>query len=1447
MNLARFSVSRPVAAGIINFALLLLGLFYVTRMPVSLYPDISFPFISVSIGYPGASPEQIESKLLKPIESEVAGIKGVSRIIGKAVQNGGLMVVGFRMSVDDQEALDAVREKVAAVRDEFPSGIKEPVIQRIDFGATPILIFGVASEGNADQTKKQLEDGLIRTLQRVEGVKDATVMGLGERQIELQLDAQNLTSMRIAPLEIFEFLAGHMNVVPWGDLKQDNKQASVARENLSDNLAEWENLEINLKDGRTANLQSLGETVLRFDDQATQVLVDGKPGLGLVVTKRADANTVETIARVQARLKEEPLPAGVKLFNIIDQAKYIEANAHEVWVALFAGGLFAVLVILFFLTDVKSALISATALPVSVAGAFIFMSAFGFSLNMLTLLALSLAIGLLIDDAVVVRESIFREMESGKSALQAAIDGTDKVASAVLATTLAVVAVFLPVAMMGGMVGQFFKQFGITICIAVLLSMWVAFTLDPMLSAKFAGHPQPIQGRFWDSVRSGLSKVDATIANWARWSFRNPIKIILGSVALLVFAALLSASRGAEFLALEDRDQFLVSVRAPAGSTREQNVSHLENASERLRDLPGLQHVFATVGEPNDPLLSTMRLVFVSKNDRKENILDLQKLAKQRLEGFGAAVLVMEPPPIEGVGGEAPVTVFIYGDDFNEMRSAANETLKKIQNVKGISTARIETAESARAYDVKLKSSQFVYSGTNSQAVDLTGRLALTGLESGNVGENNTPFIVRLKQSDANLETVLNDILVPTLRGPEPLSKFTELVESHRPTIIERERRSRKMAIWASLDRTRSYGNVLQDVQAIVDNLPKPIWGEISGDKEYFEEMIGNFSFALIGSFFFIFIVLAIQFENLFRPFVIILSLPLAIIGGFIGLYVSGNQLAMGAIIGFILLIGLAAKNGILLVDAIGVKEKEKPLLEAVVESVRERSRPILMTSIAMIFGMIPTAMLRGAGSEFRSPMAIAIIGGVISSTLLSFLVVPAIFGLVEVVKKRLFKNISISGIVVCLAMAFSYQQEAWAQQTLDVLRHNQVFAELVRDVHAHSAEAVAIRSASVGAEGSANASLLSFIGGARIELAREWAKPGVTQSVTLPLPPPIGPITNETVILPKVQNSALLAWQFPIFNLQVFESVRLKRQLSAQVPVIKNAQTDVFTASLAQLLLQYCHAKMKTEHKSRVVENALFKKRVVESRSQSGTTRRVDETIAGVEADTARIDLLQAQSEMHRLQFEFEHRSQKKLPEQGLELPTLPFSTSEFQSNAVNALMGAYEVQLANADVNNATKFPTVSVEVAHQRTGVFERDASNPQNLLALRAQWAFLDGGQRVREFTLRSQAALDVLSEKQRVEAKLRSDYLSLPFRYKTVNEQLSLLKNTRTQAQLSLKSIQEAYKVGLASAYDLRQAEELSIKAELALIDVEVAVRALSIESLLLTSRWLSWLSHPSEK
>ncbi|MEN9528194.1 MAG: hypothetical protein RI932_67, partial [Pseudomonadota bacterium] len=922
MNLARFSVARPVTAGIISVALFVLGVFYLFKMPVSLYPDVSIPFISVTVPYPGASPEQIEAAIVKPIEAEVAGLKKISRVIGVARPGFGQLILGFKMSADEQEAADAVREKIAIVRGKFPQGAKEPIVARVDVGATPVLIYGVETDKSADETQKLLDESLLAELRRTDGVNEARLVGLGEERIQLTLDARRLSDLRVAPLDIFEQLSAKMAIIPWGDVTQNEQVLSVSRSLLPADLKYWEEQRVTLRDGRSVTLGEVGTIKVVRDEEASSVFINGKRGLGLVVTKRADANTLATVKSVQKTLKRISLPAGVSLFSILDQSSFIQENSKEVWIALFAGGFFAVLVILFFLTDWRSALISATALPVSIAGSFIFMSWLDFSVNMMSLLAMALAIGLLIDDAVVVREAIYSEMENGATPKEAAIRGTDRVAAAVIATSLAVIAVFLPVAGMDGMVGQFFKQFGVTICIAVAISTWVAFTLDPMLSAYFAGHPRPFKGAFWVRWRTWLGNLEERISNWAVASFQRPKSVLLLSLVALVLAVGLSLSRGADFLAFEDRGQFIVNMRTQAGTTREYNEKVAQEALKRVQDFEGLEEVFVTVGERGDDNLIQMRLVFVAKTKRKTGLLEMQRMARERLNDIDAKVLVMDPPPIEGIGGEAPLSVYVYGEDLQKTREVSEQLLQKIRALPGIANVRLETAAFAKGVDVNFKPQDLGFAGSASQAVELTGRLALTGLEAGTVGDKNTPFFLRLDDKDRNISTLWSQVFVPSMRGPMPLSQFAEISETSRPRGIDREKRSRKMVIWGTLDRSQTFGVVLANVQKLVDEIPKPFAGEIQGDKEVFEEMVGSFTLAIIGSLFFIFIILAAQFENLVRPFVILLSLPLAVIGGFVALYLVGQQLALGALIGMVFLIGLAAKNGILLVDAIGVKEK---------------------------------------------------------------------------------------------------------------------------------------------------------------------------------------------------------------------------------------------------------------------------------------------------------------------------------------------------------------------------------------------------------------------------------------------------------------------------------------------------------------------------------------------
>lgn len=1446
MNLAEFSVRRPVAASIINIALLVLGLFVVGRMAVSLYPDVSIPFIAVTVPYPGASPEQIESTILKPLEVEMSSLKKLNRTIGKALPNAGVVVLGFKMSADEREAVDAVREKVSLVRAKFPKGVDEPTVQRVDFGATPILIFGVESSLAPEATRKKIDDTLMRAIERVEGVSSAEVLGLGEEQLQFQFDAQKLSALRVSPLEIFQLVSEQLAVVPWGDVTNNNRVMSVARKAFPDSEQYWDNYELTLRDSRGLNLGQVGKTVRASDEHANEVLINGKPGLGLVISKRADANTVDTVNRVHKIIQEYKDSDGIRLFPIIDQAKFINANAHEVWIALFVGGAFAILVILLFLTDIKSALISATALPVSVAGSFLFMYAMGFSINMLTLLALALAIGLLIDDAVVVRESIYRELEEGRTGADAAIHGTQKVASAVLATTLAVIAVFVPVALMGGLVGQFFKQFGFTICIAVTLSLFVAFTLDPMLSARFAGKPSPLQGKAWNAWRDLLLRAESRIKLTAGWAFDKPVRVIALSVLLLVASMALALSRGSEFLAAEDRDQFLVSLKMHAGTTKDQNRAIVVDATSRLEKLPALENVFATIGEGRDQNLSTLRLVFKPKSQRTHSILDLQNEARAKLQDIPADWVVLDPPQVEGVGAEAPLSVYLYGENLTELMALAHKIRDSVAKVPGVASARVDTGDFGKAFDLELRNIDLGFFGTSSQMIETTGRLALTGLEVGAVGTQNTPFWFKLQSRDQNIETVMQQVLVPTLKGPEPLARFANLSENERPTEIERERRSRKIAIIGALDHTRTFGNVIADVEKIVASIEKPFWGEVAGDKEFFQEMLDNFSLAFLGSMFFIFVILAIQFENLFRPFVILLSLPLALIGGLLALFFAGQQLAMGAIIGFILLIGLAAKNGILLVDAIGTAEKRLALRAAVLESVHERSRAILMTSIAMIFGMLPTALMRGAGSEFRSPMVVAIIGGVISSTLLSFIVVPAIFGLVERFRNRGASALTagkraIVSIVVVLAVApASSEASALTIPKADMKE----YLSLVRELPSVSSEATSMQAAQVGAEGARTASRLAFLGGARAEFGRELARPGLVQKATIPLPPQLGgPVSMEQVIVPKAQYVSTIAWQIPIINLQVFEGLKLTDELESQSTYVRDAKREQATLANAQLLIEYELAIQNV----RVLEGSLAlaeaRHKAVVHKRLAGSARKLEEIESSVNIQHSVAELENARMTARTLRQRFKVTNNRELPEAGVGLPQYPFKgDAAFSSNGLKALEGAYKIALANIRVNDASFYPTLALELAHSRKQMFEKSAPDPQNIIALRAQWNILDGGARVRGEAQQLSAALDLRAQKEATERELQTSYAALAIRREGLTKQNEAAsKAAQLAAEATVQSL-NAYKAGLATANDLRLAEDAKLKAELAFLQTEFALQALALESLTLTNNWLPLLN-----
>jgi multidrug efflux pump subunit AcrB len=697
---------------------------------------------------------------------------------------------------------------------------------------------------------------------------------------------------------------------------------------------------------------------------------------------------------------------------IIDQARFIEGNIKQVEEDIVFGGLMAILVILLFMLDLRSTLISAVALPTSVIGTFFVMYVLGYTLNMMTLLAMSLAIGLLIDDAVVVRENIFKHLERGKNPRQAALDGTSEVALSVLATTATIVAVFMPVAFVEGMVGQFFRQFGITISAAVIISTFVAFTLDPMLSARFAAPPGAKRGPFLATLVRPFEWMHAQIEQTYRallgWALRN--KLIVGALAIgsIFFMGYIAKLTGNEFVNAEDRGQFVVEAELPAGTSLEETTRAAESVESELLTHPQIKVVFATLGPDAQVNKVNWRVVTSTKLERSETLSELKDVARQaatqRLPG--ARIAVADPAFVEGAATEAPIMINVRGDQYSDIEPVTAEIEKILHSTPGIGDIQVRHSPGRPELAVTIDRVRAADRGLSAAEVAMALRTAVEGDEAGKLRQDgqkqDIPIQVRLDERYRTDASMLANLSLATPRGPVKLGDVVKIERSAGPQVIERENRHRQITIWAT-PLGRPLGDVAQEFQPRIAQLKLASGMSISYDG-HLKMMAENNSamlLALLLGVAFIYIVLASQFESFIHPLTIMVTLPLALVGGILGLFLTENTLAMGALIGMILLMGLVTKNAILLVDRaiVRVRDQGETPLQAILEAGPERLRPILMTSAAMTLGMLPTATSHAEGSEFRAPMAIAVIGGVVSSTLLSLIVVPVVYVTIENIK----------------------------------------------------------------------------------------------------------------------------------------------------------------------------------------------------------------------------------------------------------------------------------------------------------------------------------------------------------------------------------------------------------------------------------------------------------------
>jgi HAE1 family hydrophobic/amphiphilic exporter-1 len=1016
MKLADVSIERPVFATMMIFALIVLGLYSYYQLNIDQFPDVDFPYVTATTVLPGAGPEQIETDVTKKIEDAVNTIAGIEHIQSISQEGVSIVVVQFKLEVKGQQAAQDVREKIAAIRADLPTDIEDPVIQRIDPASTPIFTLTVFGERSDKEVTTYTKDVIQKRLENVSGVGRVDLIGGAEREIQIIVDAARLQAYNLSIQDVIQSVGAANVEIPAGNLEQGGRQILLRTMGKYTSVADFAKVVVATPGGKVVHLSEVAQVEDGIEEQESLSRVNGKPAVGLSILRQSGSNTVRVAdaIRKQIDLIQQELPSDLHLTVARDNSTFIRDSVHDVIFDILYGGLLAVIVVFFFLANIRPTLISAIALPTSIIASFIVMYALNFTLNNMTLLALSLAVGLLIDDAIVVIENIYRHMSDGETAIEAAKAATSEIGLAVMATTFTIVAVFVPVAFMPGIVGRFFYEFGITISVSVLVSLFVAFTLTPMLSARWLKEEDEVLKNEGSPLRRGLywfnhafTILSEKYRSAIRWSLGHRTAVILAAIGIFITSFFLMRFLGTSFFPTMDQSEFAVVVTAAPGSSLAQTARLSASAEQVIRTLPEVTMTLTTIGAGSDPVTKATILVkLVGKAERKKGVEQLMEEARREISRIpGANFGFMYTG---GMGGNQKAAIMsIRGEDLGTLKDIAQEVEYIFRTTPGAADVEnsLETSKpEARMVINREKASDL---GINVGLIAQSARAMVDGYVATKYqeGEDQYDVRVRLKKDDrSSLENVRAMFIKSTKDAGNgqkvliPLGSVAEIRQGSGPSKINRFDRQREIRIDANLS-GRLLGEVLGDVQARSKAIAVPPGYTVGivGMGEMQAESFGNIIASLLLAIVFIYIVLASQFESFKHPFAIMLALPMSLIGAVFALLVFNSALSVMSLIGIIMLMGLVTKNGILLVDFTNVlRDRGLERSEALVQAGATRLRPILMTTFAMIFGMMPVAFAFSEGSEFRAPMGQAVIGGLITSTLLTLFIVPVVYSVLD-------------------------------------------------------------------------------------------------------------------------------------------------------------------------------------------------------------------------------------------------------------------------------------------------------------------------------------------------------------------------------------------------------------------------------------------------------------------
>ncbi|KNZ70403.1 acriflavin resistance protein [Thermincola ferriacetica] len=1032
MKVTELAIKKPVAMTMIIMFFVVLGLFSYTKLGADLFPKANMPFVTITSIYPGAGTEEMESQVVDPIEEQVSSISGLKKVASYINEGVATTVLEFTMSTDADVAVNDTQKAVDAVLIKLPRDMDKPLVQKVDLNAEPVITIAVSGERSLNEIYEIARDKIKDRLESVPGVATVNIVGGQEREILVEVDRNRLAAYGLSVNQVIQRLSLENHNVPSGKIKQTDRNYNIRLLGEFTELREIEDLLIPLPTGGTIPLKDIAKVSDTFKEMERLSRLNKKEAVAILVQKQSDASIVDTAEGIRKELEsiKKDVPGDIKIVISDDTSTFITNSLADTKRTLVEGVVMTGIVLLFFLREWRSLVIVMLAIPTSIIATFMMMYFFGFTFNMLSLMGLSLCVGILVDDSIVVLENIHRHLQMGKNAEQAAIDGRGEIGMAAVAITLSDVVVFGPIAFMTGMVGQMFRQFGLTVVVATLFSLFVSFTLTPMLAAKFyknhsGDKEEKRTNRLWAWVGVKTNALGHRVVSFYRsllkWSLQHRLKVLLVVVAGIAasISLLFTGAIGGEFISNTDQSKFSIVLELTPGTPLQKTDQVVKEFEDRLAKIPEVESYFSMVGlgggavaPGNASHRAKIYVNLVAKNKRDKTVWQIVDEVRKWDNLFPGVEMKVAEAALPGMAYmEAPIIIELSGPDSDTLVRLAGQMKEITEKTPGTLEVKSSWEENGQPeIQVKVNREKAALYGLSAGEIAQALRAAMAGEVATQYREKGKEYDITVQLTDIDRNNVeeLGNTTVTNYRGETVLLKqVADLSYGEGPTQIRHKNRQRMIAITCNYK-----GASLAEIRKSLDagfaklDLPPGFKIEYDGDIKQMDDSNADLIQALVLSLILVYMILTILYESFLTPFIRMLSLPCGIIGAMIALAITGTNLDMMSLIGIIMLDGLAAKNGTLLIDYTNtLMERGLSLRDALLEAGTTRLRPIFMTSVTMIFGMLPTALAFAEGSEIRKGMGIVLVGGLITSTILTPILIPVAYTLIDDFKNRFFKG----------------------------------------------------------------------------------------------------------------------------------------------------------------------------------------------------------------------------------------------------------------------------------------------------------------------------------------------------------------------------------------------------------------------------------------------------------